>query len=188
MTDYLEEGPDQGEALLQALEAMVLWIPAPDGREAEADVGISLPATDLCIQGSSVSPAERREPDREDAPGASTGAEAPPIRGGKVDGEEALPLLSVLLERERTAAVLNKTRTAQEISGMRQSGGGLEAGPIPFHRSFSHGGGLGMGPDSRRPEPDWAREAESASAPSIRQMDQAFRRDSRRYDGGFFLY
>ena len=29
MTDYLEEGPGQGEALLQALEAMVLWIPVP---------------------------------------------------------------------------------------------------------------------------------------------------------------
>lgn len=71
---------------------------------------------------------------------------------------------------------------------MRRSGGGLEAGPIPLHRPFSQVGGLGMGPDSRRPEPDWAREAESSSGPSIRQMDQAFRRDSRRYDGGFFLY
>ena len=39
MTDYLEEGPGQGEALLQALEAMVLWIPVPDGRTAEADGG-----------------------------------------------------------------------------------------------------------------------------------------------------
>lgn len=63
MTDYLEEGPGQGEALLQALEAMVLWIPVPDGRTAEADGGTSLPATDLCIQGSFVSPADRREPD-----------------------------------------------------------------------------------------------------------------------------
>ena len=70
MTDYLEEGPGQGEALLQALEAMVLWIPVPDGRTAEADGGTSLPATDLCIQGSFVSPADRREPDREDAPGS----------------------------------------------------------------------------------------------------------------------
>lgn len=69
MTDYLEEGPGQGEALLQALEAMVLWIPVPDGRTAEADGGTSLPATDLCIQGSFVSPADRREPEREDAPG-----------------------------------------------------------------------------------------------------------------------
>ena len=77
MTDYLEEGPGQGEALLQALEAMVLWIPVPDGRTAEADGGTSLPATDFCIQGSFVSPADRREPDREDAPGSSTGAEAP---------------------------------------------------------------------------------------------------------------
>lgn len=68
---------------------------------------------------------------------------------------------------------------------MRRSGGGLEAGPIPLHRPFSQVGGLGMDPDSRRPEPDWAREAESSSGPSIRQMDQAFRRDSRRYDGGF---
>ena len=66
MTDYLEEGPGQGEALLQALEAMVMWIPVPDGRPAEADGGTSLPATDLCIQGSFVSPADRRERDRED--------------------------------------------------------------------------------------------------------------------------
>lgn len=119
MTDYLEEGPGQGEALLQALEAMVLWIPVPDGRTAEADGGTSLPATDLCIQGSFVSPADRREPDREDAPGSSTGAEAPLIRGGREDGEEALPLLSVLLERERAAAALNEIRTAQEASRRR---------------------------------------------------------------------
>lgn len=63
---------------------------------------------------------------------------------------------------------------------MRRSGGGLEAGPIPLPPGpFSQVGGLGMDPDSRRPEPDWAREAESSSGPSIRQMDQAFRRDSQ---------
>ena len=86
------------------------------------------------------------------------------------------------------SAELAEGAAAQEASGMRRSGGGLEAGPIPLHRPFSQVGGLGMDPDSRRPEPDWAREAESSSGPSIRQMDQAFRRDSRRYDGGFFLY
>lgn len=45
---------------------------------------------------------------------------------------------------------------------------------------------------------EWAQTAEDGAGlgerggeflrPSIRQMDQAFRRDSRRYDGGFFLY
>ena len=71
---------------------------------------------------------------------------------------------------------------------MRRSGGGLEAGPIPLHRPFSKLAGW-----------EWAQTAEDRSrtgrerrrvppGPSIRQMDQAFRRDSRRYDGGFFLY
>lgn len=103
MTDYLEEGPGQGEALLQALEAMVLWIPVPDGRTAEADGGTSLPATDLCIQGSFVSRRIGGSRTGRMPQGSSTGAEAPLIRGGREDGEEALPLLSVLLERERAA-------------------------------------------------------------------------------------
>ena len=83
MTDYLEEGPGQGEALLQALEAMVLWIPVPDGRTAEADgAPPSLPRI-FVYRAVSFPPADRREPDREDAPGSSTGAEAPLHQRGK---------------------------------------------------------------------------------------------------------
>lgn len=88
MTDYLEEGPGQGEALLQALEAMVLWIPVPDGRTAEADGGTSLPATDLCIQGSFVSPADRREPGPGGCPRVFHRGGGPLIRGGREDGEK----------------------------------------------------------------------------------------------------
>ena len=189
MTDYLEEGPGQGEALLQALEELVLWVPTPDGRAAEADGDSPLPAPELFIPGSSASPAERREPDREGALEVPTGMEA--FSGGgreEVDGGGDLPLLSALLEQERAWAALNEIRAAPEASGIRRSGGRLEAGPALFHRPVPRGGGIGMGPDRQMPPPGWAAEGESASGPSVRQVDQAFRRDSRRYDGGFFLY
>lgn len=189
MTDYLEEGPGPRGGAAPSAGGDGPVDPGPGRPDGGGGWGHlppchgSLYTGQFRFPGGSAGAGPGRTP-----PGSSTGAEALLIRGGREDGEEALPLLSVLLERERAAAALNEIRTAQEASGMRRSGGGLEAGPIPLHRPFSQVGGLGMGPDSRRPEPDWAREAESSSGPSIRQMDQAFRRDSRRYDGGFFLY
>lgn len=89
MTDYLEEGPGQGEALLQALEAMVLWIPVPDGRTAEADGGTSLRHGSLYTGQFRFPGGSAGSRTRGGRPRFFHRGGGPLIRGGREDGEEA---------------------------------------------------------------------------------------------------
>lgn len=200
MTDYLEELLDQAGALLEQVRRLER---SKAGREALAEEAEELSACSApegCTaapgpaEGAGFAPetASRRR-EAVSGPGAETvgesfsagwqaepdapgGASAPPEEGRR----SAAPLREQLERLDRAAAASGRT------AGEARSGGGQEISLSGPGRNFA---GWPEGAEETRPgmtgpgypeaggEQDWAELA-----------DRAFRRDSRRYDGGFYLY
>lgn len=118
------------------------------------------------------------------------GAE-PPLEEAGPEEETSLPLLEELERLERASAVLEEGGAGRLVSSSMAGGqGGGQAGyPLELSRIpgetpelyLPAGQGWGSFPDS-------AQESPGGALSLAEQTDQAFRRDSRRYDGGFFLY
>ena len=215
MTDYLElTWPGQEDALLEqarrlerALSRLIAGgQPEPEGPGAENRSRARERPAGAGTEGVGEAEAELLSPDgsRRRTPGPRLERMDPDAPWpGRAEGEgdperESLPLETQLTRLDRAV---------RWADGSIRSGGmepGRSARPAPRRP----GGGAGAGSASGRAlpgegwEPDWGRAAAGAGGlPYGRggpgaweetrwaeQADRVFRRDSRRYDGGFYLY
>ena len=111
--------------------------------------------------------------------GRPEGAEVPGLSGAAAAPEEELPLLRQMLqaeERTRQAAAWTQRGAAEQILPLVRPGRDFESAQSAWPELSGMGGLL------RKTE-------ESIDTAGVtRQVDLAFRRDSRRYDSGFYLY
>ena len=215
MTDYLElTWPGQEDALLEqarrlerALSRLITGgRPEPEGPGAENRSRERERPAEAGAAGSGEAEAELLSPDgsRRRTPGPRLERMDPDAPGpGRAEGEGEPERESLPLETQLTRL----DRAVRWADGSIRSGGmepGRSARPAPRRP----GGGAGAGSASGRAlpgegwEPDWGRAAAGAGGlPYGRggpgaweetrwaeQADRVFRRDSRRYDGGFYLY
>ena len=215
MTDYLElTWPGQEDALLEqarrlerALSRLITGgRPEPEGPGAENRPRERERPAEAGAAGSGEAEAELLSPDgsRRRTPGPRLERMDPDAPGpGRAEGEGEPERESLPLETQLTRL----DRAVRWADGSIRSGGmepGRSARPAPRRP----GGGAGAGSASGRAlpgegwEPDWGRAAAGAGGlPYGRggpgaweetrwaeQADRVFRRDSRRYDGGFYLY
>lgn len=183
MTDYLTEllGPEE-DALERAIRRAENALAG--GRPGETE-GEELPPAD----GTAWAEPETERLDTDRSPKEKAGlpqglprefaqeAMNTPLRGGAEDGiatefarPEARPLAGALQKADRSAAqadVLTRGAAAAQSTGDRTA----------EDRAWT-----AMG----RAEP--GQTAASRELETAQRVDRAFRRDSRRYDGGFFLY
>lgn len=200
MTDYLEELLDQAGALLEQVRRLER---SKAGREALAEEAEELSACSApegCAavpgpaEGAGFAPetASRRR-EAVSGPGAETVGEsssagwqaAPDAPGGASAPLEerrrsAAPLREQLERLDRAAAA--SRQAAEEPrregeQGISLSGPGRNFAGWPEGAEETRPGMTGPGYSEAGGEQDWAE-----------LTDRAFRRDSRRYDGGFYLY
>ena len=215
MTDYLElTWPGQEDALLEqarrlerALSRLITGgRPEPEGPREESRSRARERPAGAGTEGVGEAEAELLSPDgsRRRTPGPRLERMDPDAPGpGRAEGEGEPERESLPLETQLTRL----DRAVRWADGSIRSGGmepGRSARPAPRRP----GGGAGAGSASGRAlpgegwEPDWGRAAAGAGGlPYGRggpgaweetrwaeQADRVFRRDSRRYDGGFYLY
>lgn len=212
MRDYLEELPDGAGALLEELRKAERGLSGAAGAaggagplsEGEADGRPDDPAVDT-VSDLEYALEKRRAPEkgigregrreRETRTGQSSvitdrerdEADSPQAlsrsyegTGENREGREAVPLAARLeqLDRAVSSPAWTDGRSRAEASGgradplRRAALPGLDAGEPERARRSGPGGLSAPGEGT-----DW-----------VEQADQAFRRDSRRYDGGFYLY
>ena len=215
MTDYLElTWPGQEDALLEqtrrlerALSRLIAGgQPEPEGPEEENRSRARERPAGAGTEGVGEAEAELLSPDgsRRRTPGPRLERMAPdaPWPGwaeGEGDPErESLPLEVQLTRLDRAVRVAD--------GPLRSGLSGPDEGTRPARRRPGGGAGAGSAPGRALPgegwEPDWGRAAAGEGGlPYGRggpgaweetrwaeQADRVFRRDSRRYDGGFYLY
>ncbi|USF27615.1 hypothetical protein N510_002571 [Firmicutes bacterium ASF500] len=190
MTDYLEEELERARALLEEVRKMERSVPGRAGAEAETEA----PRRD----GVAPEMAGALEKGRDAGSGAEGlgQAERGAPAGAETETERrSPPLLEEIARLERAAFTWNALR--RERRGPSETGterGGVRGG-YPWALSGPGRDGLlsgGAGGESR----DWGWNGVPArgAAPAVDEArwaewaDRAFRRDSRRYDGGFYLY
>ena len=215
MTDYLElTWPGQEDALLEqtrrlerALSRLIAGgQPEPEGPEEENRSRARERPAGAGTEGAGEAEAGLLSPDgsRRRTPGPRLERMDPDAPGpGRAEGEgdperESLPLETQLTRLDRAA---------RWADGPLRSGlSGPDEGTRPARRRPGGGAGAGSAPGRALPgegwEPDWGRAAAGEGGlPYGRggpgaweetrwaeQADRVFRRDSRRYDGGFYLY
>lgn len=214
MTDYLEELLDNTAALLEQVRRLERSASGPgleragEGEPSPAFRAAEESAEETAINrwpeaGETLRAAERRETERVSGAASGggereSGAPEPPERVLTPLEEERRPEGSVLLEQmerlERAAAsepgggVPNRSAAWDEAGAGRRNGysagltGALPGSVFPgVAGAAGEGWALGAGFAGTGVQPGeelrWAERA-----------DRAFRRDSRRYDGGFYLY
>ena len=215
MTDYLElTWPGQEDALLEqarrlerALSRLITGgRPEPEGPGAENRSRERERPAEAGAAGSGEAEAELLSPDgsRRRTPGPRLERMDPDAPWpGRAEGEgdperESLPLEVQLTRLDRAVRVADGPLR----SGLSGAGGDVH----PARRSPGGKAGAGSAPGRALPgegwEPDWGRAAAGEGGlPYGRggpgaweetrwaeQADRVFRRDSRRYDGGFYLY
>lgn len=194
MTDYLEEaGAEDEEALWELERQLAALLAGGAARKAvwaeERTPGERSPeAADLA--GTKAAPQTGQTGDRRGRSGAERAGETPPAgpeerEAEPEEGEGARPLLDQFRALERAAA---RVARADPEPGLSRGGRAVEpAAP----RTAGRGGAISGG------EPAGALWRDTAGAegpggaetlPWLERADRAFRRDSRRYDGGFYLY
>lgn len=185
MTDYLETVLDPGEnALERALrraEAALAW-PDGDGErpgEREDREGARAPAQAVpaalmeekipaaVLAGLASGRPEAEKGENTELAGGQ-GAEETPSPSRRPAGSS--PLARALEEADRSAG------QAEALLRLQR--------PRPGFTTDGPAGGRLTLPDPARPEPAGA----GGELEAARRVDRAFQRDSRRYDGGFFLY
>ena len=215
MTDYLElTWPGQEDALLEqtrrlerALSRLIAaGQPAPEGPGAESRPRPRERPAGAGTEGVGEAEAELLSPDgsRRRTPGPRLERMDPDAPWpGRAEGEGDPERESLPLEAQLTR--LN--RAVRCADGPLRSGlSGPDEGTRPARRRPGGGAGAGSAPGRALPgegwEPDWGRAAAGEGGlPYGRggpgaweetrwaeQADRVFRRDSRRYDGGFYLY
>ena len=215
MTDYLElTWPGQEDALLEqarrlerALSRLIAGgQPEPEGPGAESRSRARERSAGAGTEGVGEAEAELLSPDgsRRRTPGPRLERMDPDAPWpGRAEGEgdperESLPLEVQLTRLDRAVRVADEPLR----SGLSGAGGDVH----PARRSPGGKAGAGSAPGRALPgegwEPDWGRAAAGEGGlPYGRggpgaweetrwaeQADRVFRRDSRRYDGGFYLY
>lgn len=215
MTDYLElTWPGQEDALLEqtrrlerALSRLIAGgQPEPEGPEEENRSRARERPAGAGTEGAGEAEAGLLSPDgsRRRTPGPRLERMDPDAPGpGRAEGEgdperESLPLEVQLTRLDRAVRVADEPLR----SGLSGAGGDVH----PARRSPGGKAGAGSAPGRALPgegwEPDWGRAAAGEGGlPYGRggpgaweetrwaeQADRVFRRDSRRYDGGFYLY
>ena len=215
MTDYLElTWPGQEDALLEQARRLERALsrlatgdrPEPEGPGAENRSRARERPAGAGTEGVGEAEAELLSPDgsRRRTPGPRLERMAPdaPWPGwaeGEGDPErESLPLEVQLTRLDRAVRVAD--------GPLRSGLSGPDEGTRPARRRPGGGAGAGSAPGRALPgegwEPDWGRAAAGEGGlPYGRggpgaweetrwaeQADRVFRRDSRRYDGGFYLY
>ena len=215
MTDYLElTWPGQEDALLEqarrlerALSRLIAGgQPEPEGPEAESRSRARERPAGAGTEGVGEAEAGLLSPDgsRRQVPGPQSERMDPDAPGtGWAEGErdperEPHPLEVQLTRLDRAVRVADEPLR----SGLSGAGGDVH----PARRSPGGKAGAGSAPGRALPgegwEPDWGRAAAGEGGlPYGRggpgaweetrwaeQADRVFRRDSRRYDGGFYLY
>ena len=182
MTDYLEELlRGSGEVLEEArrrLEELLSPLrPAAPAQEREGlDAALSR-------SGRPVSSPELRAGETL-SPGLPGEGETPPAAVERTGTEEepGLPLLGEIQAMEARQARVGAgpsdgTQPRREWTDLSLSGSRARTGSGPLPIPAGLGGRLPEGGTVQSTGQNWAEE-----------VDRAFRRDSRRYDGGFFLY
>ena len=205
MTDYLEEQEEQAEALEEnlarlegALAALGLGAPEKASEAAEESAAPAfLPGSQTAAETETALSQARdweKEEEGENQLSSPKGEESPPLLEQAGALEAALAGLDILRagtgEESAFAGLWRGAVVGREETWTQRESRQQEHWP---DRPLSRNGsadlqGLSSDGETRPGSPRsgaaaWDRETEEA-----RRMDRIFRRDSRRYDGGFFLY
>ena len=196
MTDYLELPEEENDALLEqakrlerALSALALRGEAEMGTEGEADWFGDRESSEEV-------PVWERQRRNERLPAGTAGEgesslSQPPAQG---QGEKAqLPVLTQLRQLDRALDGLGEIAEAgteehalhlEKQAARRSLAGPGEAGRPSYETAsrLDAGAGRYFLPGGREPLQS------SGELTWVEEADRAFRRDSRRYDGGFYLY
>lgn len=190
MTDYLEEELERARALLEEVRRLERSVPGRAVAEKDAED----PRRDG--EAPEMAGASEKERDAGSGAGGPGQAERGAAAGAGAETERrSLPILEELNRLERAASAWNVLRTERRGSGEAGTERGGVRGGYPWALSGPGRDGLlsgGAGGESR----DWGWNGVPArgTAPAVDEArwaewaDRAFRRDSRRYDGGFYLY
>lgn len=190
MTDYLEEELERARALLEEVRRLERSVPGRAVAEKDAE--------DPRRDGEAPEMAGASEKERDAGSGAGGPGQAERGAAAEAGAEterRSLPILEELNRLERAASAWNVLRT--ERRGPGEAGterGGVRGGypwalPGPERDGPLSGGAGGEGRDW-----NWNGVPVRGAAPAVDETrwaewaDRAFRRDSRRYDGGFYLY
>lgn len=195
MTDYLEQPEEQENALLEQtkrLEQALSALPFREETGAHAEGALDWFED---RENSEEIPAweRKRQSERLLAGTAGEGETSlfqTPAQGQRKQAE--LPLLAQLRQLDRALdgpGEVTETGTAgHDLHSAKQAAGWSRAEPGAIRRPFNQDSFL---PQNGREEfPSSGREPLQSSGDLTwaEQADRAFRRDSRRYDGGFYLY
>ena len=106
-------------------------------------------------------------------------------------GSDPQALSQGIAAQSSSPALLEQLRTLEDIQAGAEALGRTQVnGGSLSSRTFSGQGGSGLqyDPAALRDSPLAAAAAAAQQQEDARAVDRAFQRDSRRYDGGFFLY
>jgi len=208
LTDYLEELLEHAEALLEQVKRLDQGLPGPEGRRAGETEQVSPAGEGEAVRGAepagrpadeeaeedAVRAADRDRPAyREERPGepgpAPEGDRAPEVPRRvrtplEAEEGETSPLLDQLQRLERAQVRPGQAGPDRE----RSAGFSLPSGAGPLPQA---GPVLPDAPDVPGTGQGGSLQSAASAAEELRwaeRADRAFRRDSRRYDGGFYLY
>lgn len=196
MTDYLEQPEKQENALLEQAKRLEQALSALAFRkETEADAEGAFDWFEDRENGGEIAAWERQR--QNELLLAGTAGEGkpspsqPPAQGQRKQAE--LPLLAQLRQLDRALEGPGETAgngtEGHDLRSAKQAAGWSQAGPGAVRRFFNQ--------DSFLPQTGRGGEFHSGGREPLQssgdltwaeQTDRAFRRDSRRYDGGFYLY
>ena len=205
MTDYLEEQEEQAEALEENLARLEAALAAlGPGAPEKAAGAAEEPAAPAFLSGSgtvgetdtALTPADSWEPGTEGESQTSSpkGEESSPLLEQAGALEAALAGLDILRagtgEESAFAGPWRGAVVGREETWTQRESRQQEHWP---DRQLSRNGsadlqGLSSDGETRPGSPRSGAAAWDGETEEARRMDRIFRRDSRRYDGGFFLY
>ena len=206
MTDYLELVSAEHERALLELERRLEWalsgLAQAGGAEESPSAGEESegPAADG-------EPAERRARPLEERPDADGAPLSEETEGQEEQRKKRLErrtrsaaenrpaaLLAELEQLERAAGYLSEQGAASSAAGQPDGPASIGAGrrwPVSLAAAdaYAYAGGEALGMGGSAPWRGGRGETTEISSPDwTERTDRAFRRDSRRYDGGFYLY
>lgn len=194
MTDYLEQPEEQENALLEQAKRLEQALSALALREPEEGAEGVLDRVGNWEDGGESQAWERKSLGEAflAAAGAGEASPAQPAAQGSKERAE-LPLMAQLRQLDRAMDGPGETAgTGTEehaLPSAKQAAGWNQAEPGTARRLFHQGYSL---PQTERGEELRSTPREplqsSGNLTWAEQADRAFRRDSRRYDGGFYLY
>lgn len=217
MTDYLKEELERARALLEEVKRLERSVPgrregeavragaAPEAGGAALTAGTAPEADRTVLTAGAAPEADRTAPAAGTAPetdrtvptaeAAENGKGFSPAEAGEETERRTLPLMEELERLERASSSRNAPPLRTEVPGRAGAEGAGARGGYPWALPGpGRGGPLPGVAGAGSADGSWNGVPDRSSALAADEMrwaewaDRAFQRDSRRYDGGFYLY